>query len=89
MFMCDRAPSSMVTDAVERPALAGCRTIHRASYILERGMWNATCRGCGWQTSSPKRQLTASVFRLHIQAMRIAGRVVEAVVAAPEPPAAI
>jgi len=51
----------------------GRRTTHRASYILERGSWHATCQGCGWHTSSPKRQVAASVFRLHIQAMRAAG----------------
>ena len=50
-------------------------------------MWIATCRGCGWHTSSPKRQLAASVFRLHIQAMRLAGPVGDAVV--PVPPVAV
>jgi hypothetical protein len=65
----------MVPDAADvlgRPVASSHKTTHRASYILERGHWNATCRDCGWQTSSPKRQLAASLFRVHILAMRMA-----------------
>lgn len=44
---------------------------HRASYILERGVWCATCRVCGWRTSDPQRRQAATLFRLHIQQSRV------------------
>jgi hypothetical protein len=43
---------------------------HRASYIFERGIWRATCRCCGWQTSDPDRRRANSLFRMHIQDRR-------------------
>jgi hypothetical protein len=61
----------MGTDIYEARPASG-RSGHRASYILERGRWTATCRGCGWQATSAKRQVAASMFRLHIQSMRVA-----------------
>ena len=46
--------------------LAGAPGLHiRASYLLERGMWRATCRDCGWHTEDVDRRRAASRFRLH------------------------
>jgi hypothetical protein len=47
--------------------LTSGRTSHRADYILERGMWRAICRECGWQTSDAQRRQAATLFRAHIQ----------------------
>jgi hypothetical protein len=38
---------------------------HRAEYILERGTWSATCKGCGWRTADPSRRGAAALFRRH------------------------
>ena len=43
------------------------RTTHRASYIFERGIWRATCRSCGWQTSDVVHRQAALLFRAHIR----------------------
>ena len=45
-------------------------TSHRATYIRERGIWYATCRNCGWQTSDVQRRRAMSSFRVHIQDQR-------------------
>lgn len=42
-------------------------TRHRANYILEQGVWRATCRTCGYQVTDPIRRRAASVFRSHIR----------------------
>ena len=38
---------------------------HRAEYILERGTWSATCKGCGWKTADLSRRAAAALFRRH------------------------
>lgn len=38
---------------------------HRAEYILERGTWRATCKGCGWRTADSSRRGAAALFRRH------------------------
>ncbi len=43
------------------------RTTHLANYILERGVWKATCRACGWQASDEVRRQAALLFRSHIR----------------------
>ena len=61
--------------------MAGGMTDHRASYILERGLWRATCRACGWQVSDEQRRRACAMFRSHITAQRervIDLRVIEA-----------
>jgi hypothetical protein len=40
---------------------------HRATYILELGVWRATCRACDYSTTDPNRRRVASVFRNHIR----------------------
>jgi hypothetical protein len=40
---------------------------HRADYVLDRGMWRATCRACGLKLSDPDRRQVASQFRQHIR----------------------
>ena len=50
--------------AHERPAS------HRGRYILERGIWRATCEDCGWSVQGATRRRAATVFRAHIQSMR-------------------
>lgn len=44
---------------------------HRASYILERGVWSARCRLCGFTTRDIKRSVAATSFLSHIRAMRL------------------
>lgn len=46
------------------------RVPHRAKYILERGIWLATCQVCGWQTSDVLRSRAMSSFRVHVQDQR-------------------
>jgi hypothetical protein len=43
---------------------------HRATYILQRGVWLARCQACGWEVSDLQRRQASSVFRLHIQDSR-------------------
>ena len=45
-------------------------SLHRATYILERGVWYATCRACGWNTSDVLRRRARSSFLIHIQERR-------------------
>jgi hypothetical protein len=40
---------------------------HRADYVLDRGVWKATCRVCGFKLSDPDRRQVASQFRQHIR----------------------
>jgi hypothetical protein len=40
---------------------------HRASYILEQGVWRATCRACGYKVTDPQRRRATSIFRAHIR----------------------
>lgn len=47
---------------------------HRAEYILERGIWRATCKVCGWATSDPARRQAAALFRQHWHSARTAAR---------------
>ncbi len=44
---------------------------HRASYILERGVWSARCRICGFTARDIKRSVAATSFLAHIRAMRL------------------
>lgn len=48
---------------------------HRAEYILERGIWRATCKVCGWGTSDPARRQAAALFRQHWHTARAQARV--------------
>ena len=43
---------------------------HRASYTLERGVWSATCRLCGFTARDAKRGRAATWFLAHIRATR-------------------
>jgi hypothetical protein len=40
---------------------------HRADYILERGIWRASCRLCDYRTTDPSRRRAAADFRNHIR----------------------
>ncbi len=40
---------------------------HRADYVLDRGVWRATCRVCGLKLSDADRRQVASQFRQHIR----------------------
>jgi hypothetical protein len=44
---------------------------HRASYILERGVWSARCRVCGFTAKEVKRSAAATSFLAHIRATRL------------------
>jgi hypothetical protein len=44
---------------------------HRASYILERGIWSARCRVCGFTAKEVKRSAAATSFLAHIRATRL------------------
>jgi hypothetical protein len=44
---------------------------HRASYILERGVWSARCRVCGFTAKEVKRSAAATSFLAHIRASRL------------------
>ena len=52
------------------------RSEHRANYTLERGVWFATCKLCGFQVSDPVRQRAATIYREHIKEERLAVPVV-------------
>jgi hypothetical protein len=41
--------------------------LHRADYILERGVWHVSCRTCGWQAHDRARRQLASLFRFHLR----------------------
>ncbi len=43
---------------------------HRASYILERGVWSARCRVCGFTAKEVKRSAAATSFLAHIRSTR-------------------
>jgi hypothetical protein len=45
-------------------------TAHRADYLLDRGVWYAKCRCCGFQVAHDARRRAAAEFRLHIRDMR-------------------
>jgi hypothetical protein len=40
---------------------------HHASYLLQRGVWKATCRVCNFEVSDPDRRRASSMFRMHIR----------------------
>ncbi len=42
-------------------------TRHRGTYILEFGLWKATCKECGWVVTDPQRRQAAALFRRHIR----------------------
>ena len=42
----------------------------RATYVLERGVWRATCNACGQQFADPDRRRLNQVFRCHVQERR-------------------
>jgi hypothetical protein len=44
------------------------RTLHRAAYTLELGIWHATCRECGFRVSNADRRRAAASYRQHIKA---------------------
>ncbi len=46
---------------------------HRGRYILECGIWRATCEDCGWSVQGATRRRAATMFRMHIQSMRPPG----------------
>lgn len=48
-------------------------TAHRANYTLERGMWRATCRKCGFTLTDVSRQRAMSLYRAHIRETSNAG----------------
>jgi hypothetical protein len=48
-------------------------TRHRGTYILEFGVWRATCRECGWAVTDPQRRQAAALFRRHIRQVDIIG----------------
>ena len=55
-------------DLLERESSADrCR---RATYLLERGVWRATCNACGQQFADPDRRRLNRVFRTHVQERR-------------------
>lgn len=47
------------------------RSEHRANYTLERGVWHATCKLCGYQVSDFTRQRAAASYREHIREERL------------------
>lgn len=42
----------------------------RATYLLERGVWRATCVSCGSQFTDTDRRRLNQLFRTHIQDRR-------------------
>ena len=48
-------------------------TAHRGTYILEFGVWRATCKECGWAVTDPQRRQAAALFRRHIRQSEIFG----------------
>ena len=56
-------------------ALQSNRSEHRADYTLERGVWHATCKACGFQVSDMTRQRAAGAYREHIRDTRASGSV--------------
>jgi hypothetical protein len=42
-------------------------TRHRGTYILEFGLWKATCKECGWAVTDRQRRQAAALFRRHIR----------------------
>jgi hypothetical protein len=44
---------------------------HRASYTLERGVWSATCRICGFTAKDKSRSRAATWFLAHIRSVRL------------------
>jgi len=50
---------------------------HRASYILERGIWSARCRVCGFTAKEVKRSAAATSFLAHIRATRLEIRTID------------
>lgn len=53
----------------ENPGRQDAENHKRADYILERGMWKASCRACRWTVESPDRQRAAVMFRAHHREM--------------------
>jgi hypothetical protein len=49
-------------------------TRHRGIYTLERGVWQATCRECGWGVAHVDRRRAATQFRTHIELAKAATR---------------
>ena len=54
-------------------ALQSNRSEHRADYTLERGVWHATCKACGFRVTDATRQRAAGAYREHIRDTRAAG----------------
>ena len=52
--------------------------LHRATYTLERGVWSATCRTCGFTVKDINRSRAATWFLTHIRAVRLQRRADEA-----------
>ena len=48
-----------------RRSVDGAENHRRADYILERGMWKASCRACRWTVENADRQRAAVMFRAH------------------------
>jgi hypothetical protein len=55
---------------LDRHALESLPHHARASYTLERGVWTATCRICGYTTRDAIRGRAAGAFLVHIRAGR-------------------
>ncbi|MGH9127205.1 MAG: hypothetical protein ACRDZ8_21155 [Acidimicrobiales bacterium] len=65
-FASDRVSLNQVVPPKD-PAGLSVEPPHRATYILERGTWHVTCRGCGWHASGAVRRQLASLFRFHLR----------------------
>lgn len=57
----------MQRDIEDTTTAARGHTAHRANYTLERGMWRATCRKCGFTLTDVSRQRAMSLYRAHIR----------------------
>jgi len=51
---------------------------HRASYTLERGVWMARCRVCGFTVRDASHSRAANWFLTHVRAMRVELRAAQA-----------
>jgi len=53
------------------PAQAVQSPPHRALYTLERGVWMARCRVCGFTVRDASHSRAANWFLTHVRAMRV------------------
>jgi hypothetical protein len=45
---------------------------HHATYVLERGVWRATCRVCRFEVTDSDRRRANGLFRNHIREVQSA-----------------